>query len=347
MKSGLPLSRLFTPEHGLSASAPDGVGVRDTVDQETGLPVTSLYGSDFRPPAAALEDLDLILVDLQDVGVRFYTYLWTLSLFMESCSAAGIPVWVLDRPNPLGGMKAWVEGPLPEESAPRTLLCRWPVPIRHSLTLGEMALLLKHEMELDLDLKVVAMEGWRRRMFWADTGLEFVPPSPGIPAPESALLYPALAFLEATNVLEGRGTSHAFRWLGAPWVDAAAMAQALNESGPPGVRAHPLTLDVPLERGECPGISLEVTNPVELRPVALGLRLLSLLRTLFPNRFSWTPYPTQANPAGEDHLLRLVGRSEVVDTLERTPESIDKETLLGWTRVREWWDRAGPFLLYG
>ena len=139
----------------------------------------------------------------------------------------------------------------------------------------------------------------------------------------------------------------AFQWLGAQWMEAGPMARSLNESDSPGVRARPHTLDLPAGQGVCPGLSLEITDPAELRPVALGLRLLSLLGTLFPDRFSWTPYPTQANPGGEDHLLRLVGRSDVVDVLERTPESVDEKTVFRWTRVRDWWDRADPFLLYG
>jgi len=346
LKAGVPLVRLFTPEHGLSASAPDGVAVPHGTDARTGLPVTSLYGTVVRPDGETLEDLDLILVDLQDIGVRFYTYLWTLSHLMEACAHAGVPVWILDRPNPLGGKEEWVEGPIPDGGSPATFLCRWPIPIRHSLTLGELALLLRAEIKLDMVLKVVAMEGWHRGQLWPETGLPFHPPSPGIPSHQSALLYPGLALLEATNVLEGRGTELAFRWLGTPWMDEKKMAAALNRVGPAGVRAHPHALETPNHPSPCPGVILEITDPRKVRPVALGLRLLSLLLTLWPDRFSWTPYPTAVNPSGGGHLLRLLARSDMVETFERTPESVDDHTIRLWTRAPGWWSRAGPHLLY-
>ncbi len=370
LEAGIPLTHLFSPEHGLSASAPDGAAVPHGTDSLTGLPVTSLYGPQLRPEPGLLSDLDSVLVDLQDVGARFYTYLWTLTHLMEACSEAGIPLVILDRPNPLGGLREWVEGPLPDaesgiklhiKARPKpqpklqaksqtNFLGRWPIPIRHSLTLGEMGLLLQAEMQLKLDLQVVPLDGWRRDMLWRDTGLPFRPPSPGIPSPESALLYPGLAFLEATNVLEGRGTAFSFRWVGAPWMveegGAQALADSLNRSGGSGIRARPHHLDLP-EKGEsCPGVLLDITDPGEVRPVALGLRLLSVLCTLWPTRFSWTPYPATVNPSGSGHLLRLLARSELVETLERAPESLDESTLESWTAAPGWWNRARPHLLY-
>ena len=369
MEAGLPITRLFEPEHGILASAPDGVPVHGEGDPATGLPVTSLYGSRLQPDREILEKLDLVLVDLPDVGARFYTFLWTLTLLMEACSGTGVPMVVLDRPNPVGGLEAWVEGPLPDSDAPPTFLGRWPIPIRHSLTLGEMALLIRGEMDLKLELDVIPMEGWGRAMRWRDTGLPFHPPSPGIPSPESALLYPGLALLEATNVSEGRGTDMAFRWLGAPWMEegvgTTGLAEAINRSEPGGVRAHPRELTVPgvgvapeigvaPEMGKasemsevCPGIAFEVTDPSEVRPVALGLQVLSLLPTLWPGRFSWTPYPTAVNPSGTGHLLRLLARRGLVETLEKGHEVLDRDTAKEWTKAPGWWARAAPYLIYG
>ncbi len=344
--AGVPLARLFAPEHGLSAAAADGEGIGDGLDAQTGLTVVSLYGARFSPDPTALADLDLVLFDLQDVGARFYTFLWTLSHLMERCSEVGIPLWVLDRPNPLGGEEESVEGPLPDPLAPDSLLCRWPIPVRHSLTLGEMARLLRAERGLDLDLEVVAMEGWRREHHWPGTGLPFHPPSPGIPAYESALLYPGLALLEATNVGEGRGTPLAFRWLGAAWMDPGRLADALLEEAPPGILARPLCLRLPGTRDPVPGVALEVTEPRLVRPVALGLRLLALLGTLFPSDFAWGPYPTTANPAGEGHLARLLGRAPLVEALEGDPGSVDGPLIRSWTEAPGWWRRAGPHLLY-
>jgi uncharacterized protein YbbC (DUF1343 family) len=345
--AGIPLTHLFSPEHGLSASAPDGVYVPNDCGEKTGLPVTSLYGPDLRPHASLLEDMDMVLVDIQDVGTRFYTYLWTLTHLMEACAEVGVPMMILDRPNPLGGSAGWVEGPMPDRRFTSTLVGRWPIPVRHSLTLGEMALLLNAEMNLNLELRVASMDGWRRNMLWKDTGLPFHPPSPGIPSPESALLYPGLALLEATNVLEGRSTELAFRWLGAPWMDAEKMADALNRFEPGGVLASPHDQALPDREGSCPGILLEITEPENVRPVALGLRLLSVLLTLWPNRFSWAPYPTAVNPSGSGHLLRLLAMSEAVETLERIPENVDERTIEGWTEAPGWWTRAIPHLLYG
>ena len=344
LEAGVPLTHLFTPEHGLSATAPDGKGVGDGRDELTGLPVTSLYGPRLAPPREILAELDLVLFDLQDVGARFYTYLWTLFHLLESCHQAGTPLRVLDRPNPLGGLPDWVEGPLPDPDATPTFLGRWPVPVRHSLTLGEMALLFRAEMGLAVDLEVVAMEGWRRECLWPATGLPFRPPSPGIPSFGSALLYPGLAFLEATNVREGRGTELSFQWLGAPWISPETAAAAVNDAGFPGVVAHPRELR---RDGEtCPGVWLEVTDPGALRPVSLGLRLLALLGTLWPEAFQWSPYPTAANPRGLDHLLRLTGSAETVQLLERSPASLTPERAAALTRVPGWWERAMPHLLY-
>ena len=344
LDAGVPLTHLLTPEHGLSALAPDGRPVADGPDAVTGLPVTSLYGPRMAPPADLLAELDLVLFDLQDVGARFYTYLWTLSHLLESCAAARVPLRVLDRPNPLGGLPERVEGPLPDPDAAPSFLGRWPVPIRHSLTLGEMARLLRAEMGLSVDLEVVAMEGWRRELLWPDTGLAFHPPSPGIPSFDSALLYPGLALLEATNVREGRGSALSFRWMGAPWLEAEVAATALNQEGFPGVRAHPRHLR---QKGEiCPGVEILVTDPGALRPVSLGLRLLALLGTLWPGRFRWSSYATAANPGGRDHLLRLTGSAAAVKILEEAPSEMTQDRVTELTEAPGWWARAEPHLLY-
>jgi uncharacterized protein YbbC (DUF1343 family) len=341
------LVRLFSPEHGLSASAPDGAAVPDGDDPETGLPVVSLYGKELRPSSTAVEDLDLIVVDIQDVGVRFYTYVWTLSHLMEVAAETSLPLVILDRPNPLGGREAWVEGPMPELPSPSSLLGRWPLPVRHSLTIGEIASLLREEMDLDLDLSVVSMKGWERGMLWRDTDLRFHPPSPAIPSPESALLYPGLALFEATNVLEGRGTPWPFRWFGAEWLDSRAMADAVNSALPDATWARPHPLSVARTGSDpCPGVLLEIRRPAALRPVALGLRLLGLFPTLYPERFEWAPYPTTVNPTGEGHLEGLLADPVLVQALEDAPETVDEDLIADRTSAREWWNRARPHLLY-
>jgi uncharacterized protein YbbC (DUF1343 family) len=334
------ITRLFTPEHGLSAETADGLPVPDGDPGERSLSVVSLYGSRMAPGPKDLKDLELVLVDLQDVGTRFYTFLWTVSLVMEACARAAVPVRVLDRPNPLGGVLTHAEGPIQDPDIPFTFLGRWPIPIRHSLTMGELCRLLNAEMEVEVDLAVVPMEGWRRDMLWPDTGLTFHPPSPGLPSLSAILLYPGLALLEGTNVGEGRGTPYSFQWVGASWVDGGLLANHLNEEDPPGILAFPHTLDA------CPGVRLEVTDPRVHRPVALGLRVLALLRRLWPKAFAWRPYPTAANPGGEGHLLRLLGSRALVRNLEEDPGALDTLRLTHETRAEGWTARAKPHLLY-
>jgi uncharacterized protein YbbC (DUF1343 family) len=358
LDAGLPITRIFTPEHGLTATAPDGSSLSDGPDPETGLPVISLYGPRFRVGPEELDGLELVLFDLQDVGARFYTFLWTLSHVMEGCAEAGIPIRVLDRPNPLGGLEESVEGPIQDAQAPESFLGRWPIPIRHSLTLGEMALLLRDEMGLDLDLGIVTMEGWRRGMLWPDTWIPFHPPSPGIPAFPSALLYPGTALLEATNLHEGRGSPLAFQWCGAPWLNGTLLAEQLNEAKLPGVlaHAHPLDISSPTNGMSgwpggggtplCPGVRIEVTDPRAHRPVATGLRLLSLLSTLWPGEFSWGTYPTASNPTGEGHLQRLLGSRVVAHAMEADPAGVTEGRIREWTDPGDWWKRAEPHLLY-
>lgn len=345
LAGGVSLTRLFGPEHGFSGGEADGSPVLDGTDAPTGLPVESLYGPRLEPDPASVTGLDLVIFDLQDVGARFYTFLWTLSLILESCSDVGVPVLVLDRPNPIGGDPVSVEGPVQDTPARSGFLGRWPIPVRHSLTVGELALLLKGEMGLDTDLQVVPARPWQRDHHWPDTGLPFHPPSPGIPSYESALFYPGTALLEATNVLEGRGTPLAFRWLGAPWIDPQVLAREICGLSLPGVGARARSLQLP-GGGTCPGVALHAEDPKAVRPVATGLHLLVLLRTLWPSKFRWVAYPTHANVSGSDHLLLLLGRPEIASALENTPVRELVELIQVWTEPGDWWVRAQPHLLY-
>jgi uncharacterized protein YbbC (DUF1343 family) len=345
LDAGFNLVRLFSPEHGITANAPDGRPVEDGTDPTTGLPVVSLYGPDLRPASKHLADLDLLLVDVQDVGARFYTYVWTVSYLLEAAEDAGVPVLILDRPNPIGGNLDLAEGPVLDHGQ-ANFLGRWPVPVRHSLTLGEMAKLLCSEMELGTALDVLPMEGWARGMLWKDTGLAFHPPSPGIPTLEAPLLYPALAFLEATSVQVGRGTHRAFQWFGAPWMDAPAIASSVGAMAGPDLKARAEMLVGAGGVGGCPGVAMEVTDPASFRPVSLGLRLLAFLSTFHPHQFRWADYPTAANPSGRDHLPRLLGRRDIASAFFDRPGSIGDDELADWCKAPGWLDRVRPYLLY-
>lgn len=218
------LAALFAPEHGIRGEAEAGVAVEDAVDEATGVPVHSLYGGTREPSADVLDDLDVLLFDIQDIGTRYYTYVWTMSLAMEAAGRAGVPFVVLDRPNPIGGT---IQGNVldPEFS---TFVGRFPVPMRHGLTPGELARLLVGEFGVAVDLTVVPADGWTRELPFEETGLPWVPPSPNMPSVTSALHYPGTCLFEGTPLSVARGTEIAFQQVGAPWLDAPALVEALD-----------------------------------------------------------------------------------------------------------------------
>ncbi len=346
-KAGCPLKRLFAPEHGLHATAGDGEGISDSIDPITGLPVFSLYGKRVRPGPEVLEDLDFLLFDLPDIGTRFYTFIWTLSHVMEACAEAKLPLMVLDRPNPIGGDLTAAEGPILDVSECGSFLGRHPIPIRHSLTVGELAHMWAGE--LNLELQVVEMSGWRRDMHWPDTGLPFIPPSPAIPDYLSALLYPAICLFEGINVSVGRGTDRPFQQIGAPWLGGEKLTKAIDPYLHPGIWLTPVYFEPEEEpyRGEsCDGIRIDVDHPGDVRPVTLGLSLLATIRRLWRKRFEWAPYPTSVNQDGSGHFERLVGRREVREMLDENLKQVNQDQILRWTRAPQWAERVRPYLLY-
>jgi uncharacterized protein YbbC (DUF1343 family) len=231
------LVALFAPEHGIRGEAEAGVAVEDAVDEATGVPVYSLYGGTREPSTELLADLDVLLFDIQDIGTRYYTYVWTMSLAMEAAGRAGVPFVVLDRPNPIGGT---IQGNVldPEYS---TFVGRFSVPMRHGLTPGELARLLVGEFGVEVDLTVVPAAGWTREQPFDATGLPWVPPSPNMPSVTSALHYPGTCLFEGTPLSVGRGTPIAFQQVGAPWIDAEALVEALDAYDLPDVRFEPVT----------------------------------------------------------------------------------------------------------
>ena len=328
-ESGIPLTLLFSPEHGIAATGADGSPMSDGVDPATGLRAVSLYGERFAPPVDALRSLDLLLVDLPDVGARFYTYAWTMTHVIDACATAGTPVVVLDRPNPLGGDLASAEGPLVEASC-TSFIGRHAIPIRHALTIGELALLWRRERVPAARVAVVTCEGWRREMQWPDTGLAFVPMSPAMPSFESALLYPGTCLFEATNLSVGRDGAAPFRSIAAPWMDAELVAATVSaDERSRGVRV----------RADATAVRLEIVERGAVRPVGLGFALLEAAAR-YPG-FAWRPYPTAANPSGEHHLDRLAGTPAVREVLERGDRLADRlRDVTGWAA------RVGDVLQY-
>lgn len=336
--AGVPIVRLFSPEHGIRVDAPDGAAVRDDHDTETGRPVVSLYGDRFAPAPESLADLDAVLVDLPDLGVRFYTYAWTLTHIIDACADAGLPVVVLDRPNPLGGALTTVEGPI-LEPAWASFIGRHTLPIRHGLTLGELATLWQRERRPDADVRVITCTGWERDRLWPETGLPFVPTSPAIPTFDAALLYAGLCLFEATNLSVARGSPLSFRAVGAPWLDTDPVLDRLADRSLPGIRPRGdrFTPGLPPHAGNpCEAIRFDVVQPRLVRPVAAALALLCDIAATHPNHFARAPYPTAANPSGTHHLERLLGTALPVAAIERAPGDVTDAVIRDWVAVPGW-----------
>ena len=280
------LAALFGPEHGIRGDAEDGVAVANDVDHRTGVPAISLYGSTRGLQDSMLDGIDVLLFDMQDVGARFYTYLYTMSAAMIACAARGVPFVLLDRPNPVGGEV--LEGNL-LDSAFSSFVGRYPVPVRYGLTIGEIATLFNEVHGIGAELQVVELRGWERSMSWEDTGLPWVAPSPNMPTPQTASLYPGTCFFEGTNLSEGRGTTRPFELIGAPFVDGFALADAMNDLAIPGARWRPVffTPSFGKHAGErCGGVQLHAVSAC-LRPVTAAFHLLATAKSLFRVHFQW------------------------------------------------------------
>jgi uncharacterized protein YbbC (DUF1343 family) len=292
------LVALFGPEHGVRGDAPAGDRITDTVDSRTGVPTYSLYGPVNKPTKEMLKDVDVLLFDIQDVGVRFYTYISTLSYAMEAAAENKIPFIVLDRPNPIRG--TWVEGFIREDSL-RSFVGLHPITIATGMTIGELATMYNNEGWLKdgikADLQVVKMEGWKRTMWYDQTGLKWLPPSPNIVTLDAAILYPGTCLFEGVNISEGRGTMHPFENIGAPYIDGSAWAGALNAMGLKGVTFAPIEFTPksipnmamsPKRLGEkCGGVLVKVTDREVLEPVKVGVAMLVAAKKLYPDSLRW------------------------------------------------------------
>ena len=307
---------LFGPEHGVHSAAGAGVHVDDE-QHASGIPTYSLYGSHLAPPLEWLADLDVIVCDLQDIGCRFYTYAWTLVKLMERATAAQVAIIVTDRPNPIGGMA--IEGPEVQADY-RSLVGLHDVPMRHGLTLGELAQLVNQEMQLGCELQVVPCVGWQRQDLWEATDLPWATPSPNMPTAETALVYPGTCLLEGCNLSVGRGTAKPFEWLGAPWIDGAILTQALNQQSLPGVRWRPIAFQpcaAPYAGELCGGVQLHVREPHLIRPVLTGVALLTTLQKRYPEHFAI------AHP---QHFDRLAGSAELRQSILHGVSAIEMAT---------------------
>ncbi|MFZ7126931.1 MAG: exo-beta-N-acetylmuramidase NamZ domain-containing protein [Desulfobacterales bacterium] len=321
---------LFSPQHGFFAEKQDNMVESDHIDDPvTGLPVYSLYGESRCPTHEMFENLDVLLVDLQDVGTRVYTFIYTLSYCLETARSTGRRVLVLDRPNPVGGVH--LEGSLLEAEW-ASFVGRYPIPMRHGLTIGEISLLFNRAFGIGAELDVVPMSGWQRFMMFRDTGLPWVAPSPNLPTPESAMVYPGQVIWEGTNLSEGRGTAQPFELFGAPYLDTGGVEREIAGLILEGGVLRPCVFEPTSGKHAgkaCNGFQMHVTSPDRFRPFTAALRLLQAIIRLHPGAFEWKapPYEYEFERLpidlilGGDSLRRRIEAMEPVESIERSWKS--------------------------
>jgi uncharacterized protein YbbC (DUF1343 family) len=338
--AGVTIAAIYSPEHGLKGSAPDGAWIADS--RRDGIKVHSLYGKVRKPTADMLVGIDVLLYDLQDAGSRYYTYISTLALCLEAAAEAGIPFIVLDRPNPVGG--EMLEGPVRREGM-QSFVAMLPIPVRHGMTAGELALMMVGEgwvKAAGVQLHIIPLRGWKRPMYYDDTGLRWIPPSPNLVSVEAALAYVGTCLLEGSSVSEGRGTDAPFLQFGAPYVDGRTVTEALNALQLPGVRFSEVAFTPRSNKGAarpkhegllCSGARLNITDRTVFRPFETGRKILAVLHRLYGERIAFTSY-----------LDSLAGVAEFTDRCVRnTPAAAECD----WTaEVHLFRQRRAGYLLY-
>lgn len=339
---GAKLTTLFSPEHGIRGV--EDTAVASTTDEKTGLPVHSLYGATHKPTPEMLRDVDVLVFDIQDIGVRQYTYESTMALALQAAAEKGIPIVVLDRPNPVTG--TIVEGNI-LEPAFQTFVGIYPVASRHGMTIGELARMYNDRQKIGADLTVIPMQGWRRAMWWDEVGLPWVNPSPNIRRFEAEIHYPGTVFFEAMNLSEGRGTDLPFEQTGAPWLDNQQVARRMNAMRLPGVRFEARDIPVAATGRQYPGQTIRgvrfiVTDREKYRPIAASLHMIALIRQLHPTEFQWRG-PNAREP-GLLTIERHGGSAKLKAAIDGgTLPALLKE----WDRdVAEFRRIRAPYLLY-
>lgn len=338
VKAGFNLVKIFSPEHGISVRGEDGVYQNHSIDIKTNLRIISLYGDRLIPAEEDLDDVDVVLFDIPDVGCRFYTYLWTMTYTMEACAKYQKKLIILDRPNPISGNLSMSEGPMLDEQTCSSFIGRWSIPIRHSCTLGELANYFSNKKVKGLDLKIIKIKNWDRNQVTT----EFYPTSPAIQNISTALVYPGTGLLEGININEGRGTEKPFLHVGAPWINPGDLLKEIEQKRFAGINIKPAsyTPESSLYVNEpCHGLELSVTGANEFHPVRFGVGLMETLFTLYPGHIEERAYITNANPTGAGHLDKLLGIKNSFEILRSGTGII--------TNVSETWSQAiSRYLLY-
>lgn len=320
------LKALFSPQHGFYADKQDNMIESDHgVDPQLNIPVFSLYSNTRIPTRDMMDLIDVLIIDLQDVGTRVYTFMYTMSYCLEAAAQHGKQVFILDRPNPVGGI--WVEGNMLSDTC-RSFVGRFPLPMRHGLTMGELALFFNQEHHIHADVRVIPMQGWKREMFFKDTGLDWVAPSPNLPTPASALVYPGQVIFEGTNLSEGRGTTQPFEFLGAPFINPLPIMEAIGRDVS-GVHLRPICFEPTSGKwaGQCcRGFQLHVTDPFRFKPYRTALLLLQQVIKHHKNDFRWKepPYEYEFHKSpmdmilGSETLKQHIADQEPMDILEQS-----------------------------
>ena len=320
---GIRIGALFGPQHGFRSDVQENM-IESPHGEDAGrrVPVYSLYSDTREPTAGMLAGLDALVIDLQDVGTRIYTYIYTMANCLKAARRHQVPVVVCDRPNPIGGVA--VEGPMLDEAF-TSFVGQYPIPMRHGMTIGELARLFNEHFGIGAKLEVVRMQGWTRANHFDDTGVPWILPSPNLPTLESALVYPGTVLLEGTNVSEGRGTTKPFELVGAPWVSPEPFAAALNRRGLPGVHFRPALFEPTFHkhtRTPCGGCQIHITDRVSFQPVAVGVAIVEAFRDAGPGAFRWRdpPYEYEYDKAPIDILY---GSSRLREGLEQGARAAD------------------------
>ncbi|HET7617915.1 MAG TPA: DUF1343 domain-containing protein [Vicinamibacterales bacterium] len=339
------LTALFGPQHGFRSDVQDNmIESAHARDARRRVPVHSLYSETREPTAAMLADVDVLVVDLQDVGTRVYTYIYTMANCLRAAARHGVRVVVCDRPNPVGGTD--VEGPT-LDPAYASFVGQFPIPLRHGLTIGELGRLFNDHFGLNAALDVVPMEGWSRDLYYDETGLPWIIPSPNLPTLDSAIVYPGAVLFEGTMLSEGRGTTRPFELVGAPGIDGERLADAMNARGLPGVHFRPVVFEPTFQKHAkqtCGGCQTHVTDRRAFRPVRTAVELIVAFRTQAPDRFAWRqpPYEYEHDKMPIDILYGSNRLREAVDA-GRTAEAIAD----GWPAEEDAFRRLRePVLLY-
>ena len=345
--AGFNIVKLFSPEHGITASGADGAKMLDGIDEVTGKPIVSLYGEKMKPTKQDVEDVELLLFDIPDAGTRFYTYLWSLTYFIETAAENNLKIVLLDRPNPLGGNFELCEGPMLHESV-ASFIGRFDIPVKHQCTFGELGKYFNATQGWNADLEVIICENWKRNTMATDWHLPWVKPSPALQNVEACMLYPGLCFFEATNVSVGRVTKHSFEWIGATWFNLPAIVMVWQNLLREEIKIETTPLSITELNGEIQetkGIRIKIIDPSQYKSVMTGLLLLKLIKDLHPQDFKWQPYPTQANPNGENHLSLLMGIPNAQQLFDQ-PLQIWLQHTTKLIRVTHWQKEMTPYLIY-